>query len=58
MFPANVYAATHGLQTEWLDGLLPRTVLQVVFVAATVVVARCFGVRRTPRVRETSAMAA
>ncbi|MFJ9389021.1 DoxX family membrane protein [Nocardioides sp. NPDC101246] len=40
MFPANVYAATHGLATEWLDHLVPRTILQIVFLAATVVVAR------------------
>lgn len=40
MFPANVYAATHGLTTEWLDHLVPRTILQIVFLAATAVVAR------------------
>ncbi|MGH3354245.1 MAG: DoxX family protein [Nocardioides sp.] len=45
MFPANVYAATHGLGTEWLDNLVPRTVLQIVFLAATVIVARRFSTR-------------
>lgn len=42
MYPANVYAATHGLQTEWLDNLIPRTVLQLVFLAAAIVVAHGF----------------
>lgn len=40
MFPANVYAATHGLATEWVDQLVPRTLLQVVFLAAVAVMAR------------------
>jgi uncharacterized membrane protein len=39
MFPANVYAATHDLRTEWLDNLVPRTILQLVFLAATAFVA-------------------
>lgn len=56
MFPANVYAATHGLGTDWLDGLVPRTVLQLVFLGATVVVARGFW-NRQPQSRESSAMA-
>ena len=37
MFPANVYAATHDL-TELMP-LLPRTLMQLVFLAATVAVA-------------------
>ncbi|KQY57319.1 DoxX family protein [Nocardioides sp. Root140] len=40
MFPANVYAATHGLIAEWTDHLVPRTILQIVYVAATALVAR------------------
>lgn len=39
MFPANVFAATHDLGAEWTDNLVPRTILQVVFIAATVAVA-------------------
>ncbi|WP_211352346.1 DoxX family protein [Nocardioides albertanoniae] len=40
MFPANVYAATHGLITEWVDHLIPRTLLQIVFLVAIAVVVR------------------
>lgn len=40
MFPANVYAATHGLAAEWVDQLVPRTVLQILFLVAAAVVAR------------------
>jgi uncharacterized membrane protein len=39
MFPANVYAAVAGVTTGAMDHLLPRTLLQVVFVGAAVVVA-------------------
>lgn len=35
MFPANVYAATSGLATAWYDQLVPRTVMQLVFLAAS-----------------------
>ncbi len=35
MFPANVYAAREGVLTAWDDQLLPRSILQVVFLAAT-----------------------
>lgn len=42
MFPANVYVATNGLQTEWLDNLVPRTLLQLLFLAAIIAVARGF----------------
>lgn len=48
MFPANVYAATHGLISEWTDHLVPRTVLQVVFVAAAAVVALHYRPRTAP----------
>jgi uncharacterized membrane protein len=39
MFPANVYAAVAGVTTGAMDQLLPRTLMQVVFVGAAVVVA-------------------
>ncbi|GAB3572863.1 hypothetical protein GCM10027445_31090 [Amycolatopsis endophytica] len=38
MFPANVYAAVHDVLTAWDDQLVPRTLMQVVFLAATVTV--------------------
>ncbi|GAB08814.1 hypothetical protein GOARA_021_00510 [Gordonia araii NBRC 100433] len=38
MFPANVYKAVNETDLRWDDTLLPRTVLQVVFVAAVVAV--------------------
>ncbi|WP_433273604.1 DoxX family protein [Actinosynnema sp. CS-041913] len=38
MFPANVYAASEGLSPSFGDQLLPRTLMQVVFLAATVTV--------------------
>jgi uncharacterized membrane protein len=39
IFPANVYAALAGVTTATADELLPRTLMQVVFVTATLVVA-------------------
>jgi uncharacterized membrane protein len=36
MFPANVYLALTGTDLEPMSELLPRTLLQVVFVAATI----------------------
>lgn len=39
MFPANVYAAVSGLASDPMEALLPRTVIQVIFVAATLAVA-------------------
>lgn len=39
MFPANVYAAIHGIATDPWDALLPRTLMQLVFLAAAVVAA-------------------
>ena len=38
MFPANVYAAVNHLLPEWHSQLVPRTVMQVVFLAATLTV--------------------
>ena len=38
VFPANVYAAVEGIATEAHQALLPRTVMQLVFLAATVAV--------------------
>ncbi len=45
IFPANVYAIRNGLVSSAFDELLPRTLLQVVFLAATVAVVA--GMRRT-----------
>lgn len=39
MFPANVYAALADVTTTAADELVPRTLIQVVFVAATVSIA-------------------
>ncbi|RSN47807.1 hypothetical protein DMC64_11220 [Amycolatopsis sp. WAC 04197] len=36
MFPANVYKALHGPVTSTMDELVPRSLMQVVFLAATV----------------------
>ncbi|PSL57206.1 putative membrane protein [Saccharothrix carnea] len=38
MFPANVYAAQQGISPSFGDALLPRTLMQIVFLAATVTV--------------------
>ena len=38
VFPANVYAAVEGIATEAHQALLPRTLMQLVFLAATVAV--------------------
>jgi hypothetical protein len=38
MFPANVYAALEGITTGPVDGLIPRTLIQLVFLAATIAV--------------------
>ena len=38
MFPANVYAATKGISPSFGDALVPRTLMQLVFLAATVTV--------------------
>lgn len=51
MFPANVHAARAGLSSAFLDQLAPRTVLQLVFLAATstVLVAHLALARRRAR---------
>lgn len=47
VFPANVHAARHGLSPSFGDQLVPRTLLQVVFLAATTAVAvHCARARR------------
>ncbi|WP_053720743.1 DoxX family protein [Saccharothrix sp. NRRL B-16348] len=38
MFPANVYAAEQGISPSFGDALLPRTLMQLVFLAATVTI--------------------
>lgn len=38
MFPANVYAAQHSIGDHTPDYLLPRTLMQVVFLAAAIAV--------------------
>jgi uncharacterized membrane protein len=38
LFPANVYAALNGITTSPGDALVPRTLMQLVFLAATVTV--------------------
>jgi uncharacterized membrane protein len=38
LFPANVYAALNGITTSPADALVPRTLMQLVFLAATVTV--------------------
>ena len=38
VFPANVYAAVEGIATDGHDALLPRTLMQLVFLAATIAV--------------------
>ncbi|MCF4123562.1 DoxX family protein [Antribacter sp. KLBMP9083] len=35
MFPANVYYALEGVGVPWYDELLPRTLMQLIFLAAT-----------------------
>jgi uncharacterized membrane protein len=39
MYPANVHAALHGSSLAFHDLLIPRTLMQIVFLAATVPVA-------------------
>jgi uncharacterized membrane protein len=38
LFPANVYAALNGITTSPEDALVPRTLMQLVFLTATVAV--------------------
>jgi uncharacterized membrane protein len=50
LFPANVYAALNGITTSPEDALAPRTLMQLVFLAATVaVLASYVQGRRLPR---------
>lgn len=42
MFPANVYAALAGSRTTRLEALLPRTLIQLVFLTATGAVWRSY----------------
>ena len=52
MFPANIYAAQHGIVTAGYDQIVPRTIMQVVFVAATAaVLVTSIGERRRGPVR-------
>ena len=48
MFPANVYAALSGAAMESAQtmALFPRTLVQLVFLAATITVLRAYGPRR------------
>jgi uncharacterized membrane protein len=54
MFPANVHLALSGDPMPWWDELLPRTFLQLVFLAATATVAvdAWRRLRRGPRRRD------
>ncbi|WP_445505691.1 DoxX family protein [Niallia sp. 03091] len=38
MFPANIYIALEGLTTNPADALVPRTIMQLVFLTATIAV--------------------
>jgi uncharacterized membrane protein len=59
LFPANVYATLNGITTSPADALVPRTLMQLVFLAATVAVlasyARGRGLRRQSAVTADSA---
>ena len=59
LFPANVYAALNGITTSPEDALVPRTLMQLVFLAATVTVlaayVRVTGLRRRSAVAAASA---
>jgi uncharacterized membrane protein len=48
LFPANVYAAQHGITTAPWDALVPRTLMQLAFLAATMTVAVSYYRRRPP----------
>ena len=56
MFPANVHLALTGTDLPWWDHLLPRTVMQLVFLAATTSVAVA-GLRRLGSERHGAALA-
>ncbi|GAA4288835.1 DoxX family protein [Georgenia daeguensis] len=57
MFPANVYAAVSGAALEGAQtmGLFPRTLVQVVFLAATIAVLRTYVSRRRAASRTVAA---
>jgi uncharacterized membrane protein len=61
LFPANVYAALNHITTSPGDALVPRTLMQLVFLAATVTVlaasVRGRGLRRQSAVTADSAQA-
>lgn len=53
MFPANVHLALNGTDLPWDDRLVPRTAMQVVFLAATLAVTVHYTrERRTPAPRQ------
>ncbi|AXB41112.1 DoxX family protein [Amycolatopsis albispora] len=56
MFPANVHKAVTGIGLPWDDQLVPRTAMQVVFLAATlsVVVHHVRAKRRQPETAPTA----
>ncbi|MBP3038220.1 DoxX family protein [Bacillaceae bacterium Marseille-Q3522] len=57
MFPANIYIAVEGLTTNPVDSLIPRTLMQLVFLTATITVFishRRRSIRRTPTPRNNS----
>lgn len=62
MFPANVYAAVEGITTAWYDEVVPRTVMQAIFLTATGTVLRAGlrgrGRRMRPAQRAPAAVAA
>jgi uncharacterized membrane protein len=49
LFPANVYAALNHISTSPWDALVPRTLMQLVFLAATVTVLASHVRGRRPR---------
>ncbi|QQQ74327.1 DoxX family protein [Saccharothrix sp. 6-C] len=51
MFPANVYAARQGISPSFGDALVPRTLMQLVFLAATVSIVAHYA-RRPREARE------
>jgi uncharacterized membrane protein len=38
MFPANIYFALEGMATDPVDALIPRTIMQLVFITATITI--------------------
>jgi uncharacterized membrane protein len=59
LFPANVYAALNGITTSPADALVPRTLMQLVFLVATVTVLASYARgRRLPRQSAVTAVSA